>query len=176
MIPDKIAKAFNEQIQAEFYSAYLYLSMASWFETEGHEGMGRWMRVQAMEEQTHAMKFFDHILERGGEPELLVIEKPPVKWDSPLAAFENALEHEKYISGRINDLMTLSIAENDHASRTMLQWFVDEQVEEEDNASRNVYNLKMVGDGGQGLLMLDREFGSRIFRIPPDPMLTIGAE
>ena len=176
MIPDKIAKAFNEQIQAEFYSAYLYLSMAAWLETEGLEGMGRWMRVQAMEEQTHAMKFFDHILERGGEPELLAIEKPPVKWDSPLAAFENALEHEKYISGRINDLMTLSIAENDHASRTMLQWFVDEQVEEEDNASKNVYNIKMVGDRGQGLLMVDREMGARIFRIPPDPMLTIGAE
>jgi ferritin len=176
MIPDKITKAFNEQIMHEFYSSYLYLSMAAWLETEGLEGLGRWMRVQAMEELTHAMKFFDHILERGGEPELLAIEKPAVKWDSPLAAFENALEHEQFISGKINDLMTLSLAENDHASKTMLQWFVDEQVEEEDNASKNVYNIKMVGDGGQGLLMVDREMGARVFKIPPDPMLTIGAE
>ncbi len=169
MIPDKISKAFNEQIKHEFYSAYLYLSMASWLETEGHEGMGRWMRVQAMEEMTHAVKFFDHILERGGAPELLAIDKPPVKWDSALAAFKNALAHEEFISGKINDLMTLSLAENDHASKTMLQWFVDEQVEEEDNASKNVYSLKMVGDRGQGLLMVDREMGARVFEIPLSP-------
>jgi ferritin len=169
MIPDKISKAFNEQIMHEFYSAYLYLSMAAWLETEGLEGMGRWMRVQAMEEMTHAMKFFDHILERGGEPELLAIEKPPVKWASPLAAFENALAHEQFISGKINELMTLSLAESDHASKTMLQWFVDEQVEEEDSASKNVYNLKMVGDKGQGLLMVDREMGARVFKVPLSP-------
>jgi ferritin len=176
MVPDKIQKAFNEQIMHEFYSAYLYLSMAAWLETEGLEGMGRWMRVQALEEQTHAMKFFDHLLERGGEPELLAIEKPPVKWDSPLKAFENALEHEKFISGKINDLMTLSIEEGDHASRTLLQWFVDEQVEEEDNASRNVHNIGMVGEKGQGLLMVDREMGARVFKIPPDPMMTVAPE
>ena len=169
MIPDKITKAFNEQIMHEFYSAYLYLSMAAWLETEGLEGMGRWMRVQAMEEMTHAMKFFNHILERGGEPELLAIEKPQVKWDSSLAAFENALAHEQFISGRINDLMTLAFAENDHASKSMLQWFVDEQVEEEDNASKNVYNVKIVGDGGQGLLMVDREMSARVFAIPLSP-------
>lgn len=175
MIPKKITKAFNEQIMHEYFSAYLYLSMAAWLETEGLEGMGRWMRVQALEEMSHAMKFFDHILERGGEPELLAIEKPQAKWDSPLAAFENALAHEQFISGKINDLMTLSIAENDHASKTMLQWFVDEQVEEEDNASKNVYNLKMVGDKGQGLLMLDREFGARVFTLPLTPVLGTGA-
>lgn len=176
MIPDKITKAFNEQIMHEFYSSYLYLSMAAWFETEGHEGMGRYMRVQALEEMTHAMKFFDHILERGGEPELLAIEKPQVKWDSPLAAFENALAHEKFISGKVNDLMTLSIAENDHGSRTLLQYFVDEQVEEEDTASKSVYAVKMVGDGGQGLLMLDREFGSRVFKLPPTAVLGTAAK
>ncbi len=175
MIPDKIEKAFNEQIRHEFYSAYLYLSMAAWLETEGLEGMGRYMRVQALEEMSHAMKFFDHILERGGTPELLAIEKPPAKWESPLAAFENALEHEKFISGRIDELMTLSIAENDHASRTMLQWFVDEQVEEEDSAARSARSVRMVGDGGQGLLMVDREMGSRVFRLPPDPMLAQAA-
>ena len=176
MIPDKITKAFNEQIMHEYFSSYLYLSMAAWLETEGLEGMGRWMRVQALEEMTHAMKFFDHILERGGEPELFAIEKPQAKWDSPLKAFEDALAHEKFISGKVNDLMTLSIAENDHASKTMLQWFVDEQVEEEDNASKNVYNLKMVGDKGQGLLMLDREFGARVFTLPLTPVLGTAAK
>jgi ferritin len=176
MIPDKITKAFNEQIMHEYFSAYLYLSMAAWLETEGLEGMGRWMRVQALEEMLHAMKFFDHILERGGEPELLAIEKPQAKWDSPLAAFENALAHEQFISGKINDLMTLSLAENDHASKTMLTWFVDEQVEEEDNASKNVYNLRMVGDKGQGLLMVDREMGARVFKLPLTPVLGTGAE
>ncbi len=175
MIPDKITKAFNEQIMHEYFSAYLYLSMAAWLETEGLEGMGRWMRVQALEEMSHAMKFFDHILERGGEPELLAIKKPQAKWDSALVAFENALAHEQFISGKINDLMTLSIVENDHASKTMLQYFVDEQVEEEDNASKNVYNLRMVGDKGQGLLMLDREFGSRVFKLPLTPVLGTGA-
>jgi ferritin len=176
MVPEKIQKAFNEQIMHEFYSAYLYLSMAAWLETEGLEGMGRWMRVQALEEQTHAMKFFDHILERGGEPELLAIEKPPVKWDSPLKAFEDALAHEQFISGKIDELMTLSLAENDHGSKTMLQWFVDEQVEEEDNATRNVYNVRMVGDKGQGLLMVDREMGTRVFNIPPDPMMAVAPQ
>ncbi len=147
MIPDKITKAFNEQIMHEYFSAYLYLSMAAWLETEGLEGMGRWMRVQALEEMSHAMKFFDHILERGGEPELLAIKKPQAKWDSALVAFENALAHEQFISGKINDLMTLSIVENDHASKTMLQYFVDEQVEEEDNASKNVYDGRRQGAG-----------------------------
>jgi ferritin len=176
MIPDKITKAFNEQVMHEFYSAYLYLSMAAWLETEGLEGMGRWMRVQVLEEMMHAMKFFDHILERGGKTELLAIEKPPVKWASPLAAFQNALEHEEFITGKINDLMTLSLAEGDHASRTMLQWFVDEQIEEETNATKNVYNIKMVGDKGQGMLMLDREMGARVFTLPLTPVLGTAAQ
>lgn len=166
MIPEKIQKAFNEQIMHETYSAWLYLSMVGYLEGEGLEGMGQWMRVQAQEELTHAMKFFDHILERGGSVELLAIEKPPQAWASPLAAFEAALEHERFITGKINELTALSLKENDFASRTMLQWFVDEQVEEEDNATRNVQNLGMVGGKGQGLLMLDREMGQRVFVYP----------
>ena len=161
MIPNKITKAFNDQIMHEFYSAYLYLSMAAWLETEGLEGMGRWMRVQAMEEMTHAMKFFDHILERGGEPELLAIEKPPVKWDSPLAAFENAFAHEQFISGKINELMTLSLSESDHASNAFLQWFVTEQVEEEESVSEIVDQLQLIEDDRGALFMLDRELGQR---------------
>lgn len=167
MVPEKIQKAFNEQIMHETYSAWLYLSMAAWLESEGFEGMGQWMRVQTQEELTHAMKFFNHILERGGSVELLAIEKPPASWESPLAAFEAALKHEQFITGKINELMALSLRENDFASKTMLQWFVDEQVEEEDNATKNVQNTKMVGGKGQGMLMLDREMGQRTFVYPP---------
>lgn len=166
MIPEKIQKAFNEQIMHETYSAWLYLSMAAWLESEGFEGMGQWMRVQTQEELSHAMKFYNHILERGGTVELLAIEKPPAAWDSPLAAFEAALGHERFITGKINELMALSIKENDFASRSMLQWFVDEQVEEEDNATRNVQKIGMVGERGQGMLMLDREMGQRTFVYP----------
>jgi ferritin len=163
MIPDKIRDAFNEQIMHETFSAYLYLSMVAYFQAEGYDGMATWMRAQAMEEMTHAMKFFDHINERGGEVELLEIKKPQFRWKSPLDAFKAALEHERFISGRINELMKLADGEKDFASKSLLQWFVDEQVEEEDNAGRNVQNLEMIGDSGHGLLMIDREMSARTF-------------
>jgi ferritin len=166
MINEKVREAFNEQIQHELYSAYLYLSMAAWVHSKGLDGMAQWLRVQTMEEMTHAMKFFDHIIERDGTVELLEIEKPPSSWDSPLEAFKAAYKHEQFITGKINDLMTLANAENDYASNSMLQWFVDEQVEEEANASKNVQNLEMVGDSGNGLMMLDREMGARTFTMP----------
>ena len=166
MIPEKMAKAFNRQIQHELYSAYLYLSMAAWLRSKGFDGMAQWMEVQTREEMTHAMKFFRHIEERGGDVELLEIDKPPSKWESVETAFKNALEHEQFITGKINDLMALSLEESDFASRSMLQWFVDEQVEEEDNATRNVQNIAMTGGAGQGMMMLDREMGSRAFAMP----------
>ena len=134
MIKKKIRDAFNEQIQHELFSAYLYLSMAAYFHSLGFDGMAQWMRVQTMEEMTHAMKFFDHINEREGDVELLEIEKPQTKWKSPLEAFKAALKHEKFITGKINDLVKLSNKESDFASKSLLQWFVDEQVEEESNA------------------------------------------
>jgi ferritin len=163
MIPDKIRDAFNEQIMHETFSAYLYLSMVAYLQAEGFDGMAQWMRAQAMEEMTHAMKFFDHVNERGGEVELLEIKKPQFRWESPLDAFKAALKHEQFITGRISELMKLASGENDFASKSLLQWFIDEQVEEEDNATKNVQNLEMVGDSGQGLLMIDREMGSRVF-------------
>jgi ferritin len=161
MIGEKISKAFNEQVKHEAFSAYLYLQMAAYLHGEGLDGCGHWMRVQAMEEMTHAMKFFDHIIERGGTVELLEIEKPQAEWDSPLEAFRAALKHEQFITGKINDLVTLAAGENDYASRSMLQWFVDEQVEEEANAEKNVSNFEIAGDSGQGILMIDREMGTR---------------
>jgi ferritin len=166
MINKKVRDGFNKQIQHELYSAYLYLSMAAWMHSKGMDGMAQWLRVQTMEEMTHAMKFFDHIIERDGTVELLEIEKPPASWDSLLDAFKAAYKHEQFITGKINDLAKLAGSENDYASNSLLQWFVDEQVEEEANASKNVQNLEMVGDSGNGLLMLDREMGMRTFTMP----------
>ncbi len=166
MVGKKIRDAFNEQIMHETYSAYLYLQMVAYFHDKGLDGMAQWMRVQAMEELTHAMKFFDHIVERDGSVELLAIEKPPKTWKSPLEAFKAALKHEQFITGRINDLAKLSNAEKDYASQSLLQWFVDEQIEEEANASKNVQLMEMIGDSGNGLFMLDRELGTRTFTMP----------
>jgi len=168
MIPKKIEEAFNDQVKYELESAYIYLSMAAWFEAEGLAGMARWMRAQVQEEVTHAMRFYKHILERGGRVRLQPVAAPPSEWKSALDAFEAAYEHEKFITGRIDLLSKLSQAENDFASRTMLQWFVDEQVEEEDNTSRVAQQLKLVGSDGRGILMLDRELGTRTFVLAPD--------
>ena len=166
MINKKVRDGFNKQIQHELFSAYLYLSMAAWFHSKGMDGMAQWFRVQTLEEMEHAMKFFDHIIERDGEVELLEIEKPQTEWDSPLDAMKAAYKHEQFITGKINDLVTLSKSENDYASGSLLQWFVDEQVEEEANASKNVQNVEMVGDSGNGLLMVDREMGTRTYTMP----------
>jgi ferritin len=164
MIGKKIRDAFNVQIQHETYSAYLYLSIAAYLHDKGFDGMAKWMRVQAMEELAHAMKFFDHINERRGAVELLAIEKPPASWKSPLDAFKAALKHEEFITGKIEGLVKLAAAEKDYASQSMLQWFIDEQVEEEANATKNVQWLEMIGDSGNGLVMLDRELGKREFK------------
>lgn len=157
----KIEDAFNKQINAEFYSSYLYLAMATYFEAESLPGMAGWMQAQAAEEHTHAMKFFNFIHERAGRVVLGALEAPPAKWDSPLKAFENAYEHECMISGRINDLVNLSLAEKDHAANSFLQWFVNEQVEEEATVLTIVDQFKRVGDHNMGLFMMDRELGTR---------------
>jgi ferritin len=168
MVPKKIEEAFSEQIKFELESAYIYLSMAAYFDTDGFPGMGQWMRAQVQEEVTHAMRFYKHIVERGGHVLFHPIAVPPQDWKSPLAAFEAAYEHEKFITAKIDGLMKLSLAENDHASRTMLQWFVDEQVEEEASASKVAQDLKLVGNDGRGILMLDRELGTRTFVLAPE--------
>jgi ferritin len=156
-------QALNDQLQAEFFSAYLYLSMAAYFEEKNLEGMANWMNVQFQEEQTHALKFYRYIVERGGRVELQALEKPKHEWASPLAAFEESLAHEKMISGRINDLAELAISEKDHATHNMLQWFIAEQVEEEAHVDAIVSQLRMVGDQGHGLFMIDRELRGRSF-------------
>lgn len=153
--------AFNKQIQAELYSSYLYLSMAAYYETLNLPGFAHWMRLQADEEREHAMRFFEHIIDRGGRVELLAIEAPPAEFESPLVAFQSAYEHEQLVTSLIHDLFKLSSENRDFSSRSMLQWFVDEQVEEEKSALEVVEQLEMVGEHKMGLFMTDRELGQR---------------
>ena len=161
MLGEAVEEAMNEQIRNELFSAYQYLSMAAYCESENLPGFARWMRAQAREETEHAMKFYDFILERNGRVLLQGIDGPVVEFGSPLEVFERALEHEKEVTAMINDLYGLAVRENDYASQTFLQWFVTEQVEEEKNAGDVVETLKMVGDKSEALFLLDRELGQR---------------
>ena len=161
MIGKKMERAFNEQIKNELESAYLYFSMAAYFHSLGLDGMANWMRAQTIEEIVHAMKFFNHINERGGRMELPALSKPKKEWASPLEAFKDAYEHEKFITSTINELVELAEKEKDYPAKALLQWFVTEQVEEEDSTLKVVQMLERIGDSGNGLLMLDRELGKR---------------
>lgn len=167
MLSDTMLEALNKQINEELYSGYLYLSMSAAFEAKSLSGVASWFRNQALEEQLHASKFFDFILERGGEVKLAQLAGPPTEWNSPVEAFEAALKHEQHITGCINDLIKLSREENDPASESMLKWFVDEQVEEEATAEGIWEQFKLIGDNGYGVLMLDRELAQRTFTMPP---------
>jgi ferritin len=166
MLSNKMQDALNGQLNAELYSSYLYLSMAAYFLDLNLGGFANWMRVQAQEEDMHAMKFYNFLNERGGRILLKAIDGPPTEWDSPLAAFEAVLEHEQKVTGLINDLVELALAEHDHATNIFLQWFVTEQVEEEDSANDVIQQIKMIGEAKGGLFMLDRELGQRTFTAP----------
>jgi ferritin len=157
----EIEAAFNEHLNAELYSSYLYLSMANYFAAENLEGMTSWMQVQAEEERLHSMKFLEHINERGGRVVLKQIDEPKIEWSSPLEAFQDAYEHECLISSKINTLVDLSVQHSDHAANTFLQWFVTEQVEEEATALSIVEKLKKIGDNPLGLFMVDDQLGQR---------------
>ncbi|MCX8104161.1 MAG: ferritin [Candidatus Bipolaricaulota bacterium] len=161
MLSKRMQTALNEQIVRELESAYVYLSMCAYFEAQNLRGMAHWMRLQAQEEIKHAMKIFDFVNDRGGRVELGAIEKPPVEFKSPLEAFQKALAHEQKITKCINDLYDLADDEDDYPTEVMLQWFIDEQVEEEKSASEVVEQLKLVGDNGAGLLVLDQKLGQR---------------
>ncbi len=167
MIKEKIQEALNKQLNAELFSSYLYLSMAAYFESINLKGFANWMRVQTQEELVHAMKFYNFIIERGGKAVLSAIEGPPTQWKSPLAVFEHAYQHEQKVTGLINNLVDLSIAEQDHATNNFLQWFVAEQVEEEASADEVVQKIKLMGDASGGLFMLDQELAQRVFTPPP---------
>jgi len=166
MISKKVTDAFNGQINAETYSAYLYWSMSAALEEMNLPGFASWLRAQAQEEMAHAMKFYNHIIERGGAVVLTSIDAPPTQWDSVKAVFENGLAHEQKVTGLINDLMDLTMAEKDHAGSMFLQWFVTEQVEEEATATEVLGKLEIAGGTAGGLYMLDKEMAGRVFTPP----------
>jgi ferritin len=166
MLNKKLESAINDQIQRELASAYIYLSMATYFEANTLPGFANWMRIQFHEEQFHALKFYDFVFDRGGVVKLQPIEGPPVEFKSPIDIFEQTLAHEQKVTGHINDLYALSIEERDYPCQSLLQWFIDEQVEEEKNASDILDMLKMTVGNSHALLMLDRELGAR--QLPPE--------
>ncbi len=166
MLSKKMTKTMSDQVVAEFYSAYLYLSMSAYFEARGLGGFAAWMKAQALEEMTHGDKFFHYINERDAQVYLGAIDAPPAQWQSPLAVFNDVYQHEQKVTAMINNLVTIARSEKDYASEGFLQWFVDEQVEEESTAKNIVDQLTLIGDHPQALLMLDRELGQRIF-VPP---------
>ncbi|MCZ6765598.1 MAG: ferritin [bacterium] len=161
MISKKIEKAINKQMNLEAFSAYIYLSMAAYFEGLNLEGFSHWMRLQAEEELGHAMRLFKYVLERDGNVELLPIKAPPATWKSPLDACQHALKHERVNTKQINDLMDLSFKEVDHATRIFLQWFVAEQVEEESSATKLAEKVRLAGKDGAAILVLDQELLKR---------------
>jgi ferritin len=161
MLSDRMQKALNGQLNAEIYSSYLYLSMNAYFKSANLDGFANWMNAQAQEELMHAMKFYDFIHQRGGRVLLTAIDTPPTDWDSPLSVFEDTLQHEQKVTGFINELVEIAMEERDHATQIFLQWFVTEQVEEEENVGSVLEQLKLLGDARQGLFMMDRELASR---------------
>jgi ferritin len=169
MFSKKMEKALNEQINAEFFSSYLYLSMSAYFVRKNLPGFAHWMYIQTQEEAAHAMLFFNFVNERGGIAELKAIAKPDLDWKDPIKVFEAVLAHEQKVTGLINNLVDIAIQEKDHATNNKLQWFVAEQVEEEANATEILEQLKIVEGKGQGLLLLDRELKTRVFVNPLTP-------
>ena len=161
MINKTMQDAMNEQINKEFFSSYLYLSMAAHFEEKNLAGFAHWMRIQEAEEREHAMKFYNFILERGGKVALKALEAPKTEWKSSLELFEEAAAHEAMITASINALYELAMKEKDYPALTMLQWFITEQVEEEKNAADIVANLKLIEDRGTAVLMLDHRLAKR---------------
>ncbi len=166
MLNSKIEKAINNQINAEIYSSYLYVSMGMYFESADMSGAAKWMNAQAQEELVHAEKFMNYVNERGGRVVLEAIEKPPVEWKSGLATFEAALDHERKVSSLINELVSLARSENDYMTDNFLQWFVSEQVEEEASAGEVVRKMRLAGESGGGRFMIDKELGLRVFTPP----------
>lgn len=161
MLTDKVQTALNSQFNAELYSSYLYLSMHAYFKSVNLDGFANWMYQQAKEELMHAMKFYNFINQRGGRAKTAAIDEPPSDWESPLAVFEETLAHEQKVTGLINDLVETANEAHDHATQIFLQWFVTEQVEEEESAGGVLEQLKLMSGHAGGLFMIDRELAKR---------------
>lgn len=168
MLSDSMQKALNEQINFEFYSAHIYLAMSAYFNSIDLDGFSHWMQVQYKEEVLHAMKLLDFIHTRNGRARLMAIKEPEFEWDSPLHVFQATYEHERTVTGLINDLVAKSIEEKDHATQNFLQWYIAEQVEEEASVKSVMSKLKLAGSSSSGLLMLDQEMGRRTLSPPAD--------
>lgn len=170
MIKKEVLDALNEQINAESYSAYMYLSMAAYFENIGLSGFAHWMKIQYQEESAHSIKFFNYVTERGGKVVLKAIDQVPVDFDGIVDVFEKTLAHENHVSALINHLMDIAISVSDHASQSFFKWFVDEQVEEEANVEKILNTLRLINGQGNGIFMMDREMNQRVF---VDPNLAV---
>ena len=166
MISPKLNEALNNQMNNEFYSEYAYLSMAAYFHSNDLDGIANFFHVQAKEEHFHGMKIYNFILSRAGKVELKTIKAPKVDFKSATEVFESALEHEKSVTKSINDVMDISIQENDHAVNSFLKWYVDEQVEEESTATKNLSRIKLIDGKGEGMLMIDQGLATRSFAEP----------
>ncbi len=163
MLNKRVEQELNKQINAELYSAYFYLSMSAYFESKNLNGFANWMRIQAQEEQSHAMKIYDYVNERGGRVTLTEIESPQTEWNNAKTVFEDVYKHEQLVTSLINNLVTIANEEKDYATFNFLQWFISEQVEEEANASDILEQLNFIGDNTSGIFMLDRELKQRVF-------------
>ena len=161
MLSKKVEQALNDQVAHEFYAAYLYLAMMAYFDGRSLTGFAQWMRMQAQEEVEHAMKLLEFLLDRGGQVELQALGKPPSEFESPVAVMKAALGHEQKVTGLIHDLYELAVAEKDYPTKVLLQWFIDEQVEEEKSAGEIVDQLELVGDSVSALLVIDERLGRR---------------
>jgi ferritin len=166
MLSEKMQDAINKQINAELFSAYLYLSMSAWLADNGMPGGANWMKVQAMEEFTHADKFFNYVLERGGKIELEAIEAPQTSWDSPKDVYNGVLEHERKVTALINNLMDTAAEQRDHAAKIFLQWFIEEQVEEEASAQEIIDKVKLTASNPGAMFMVDKDLAGRVFTPP----------
>lgn len=166
MLSEKMTDALNNQLNKEIYSAYLYMSMSAYSSYSGLKGFANWFMVQYQEEMVHAMKIYDYIDNQGQQVKLVAINQPPTEFESPLDMFEKTLKHEQFVTKSINDLVDLAISEKDHATNIFLQWFVTEQIEEEGNDNEIISRLRIVGDNGNGLLMVDKELSARVFTPP----------
>ncbi len=164
MLTKKMEDALNKQINEESYSAYLYLSMSAYFESLGLKGFANWMMVQYKEENDHAMKIYNYIHSQGGDVKLYAISEPPQKFESPLNVFEETLKHEQHITKCINDLVDLAEKIKDRATYNLLQWYIDEQVEEEENDREIINRLKLIGENKNGIFMLDKELAQRTYK------------
>lgn len=167
MVSEKIEQLLNDQIQKEFYSAYLYLSFEAYFTSRNLNGFANWFRIQAMEERDHAIIFINYLNVIGGRVKLQALQAPEWDFNSIEEVLAKSLEHEQYVTRSIYNIADQAIEERDHKTSSFIKWFIDEQTEEEDNAEQNLSKIRLVGEkDGKGILMLDAEMAARVYTVP----------